>query len=71
MNKAVQDLKMEILEIKTIKKTQTQGILEMENLGNQRGTIDTSITNRIWEMEERILVIEDTIKNRYICKSKC
>lgn len=59
------------MEIVSIKKTQTQGILEMENLGNQRGTIDTSITNRIWEMEERILVIEDTIKNRYICKSKC
>jgi hypothetical protein len=30
MNKTVQDLKM---EIETIKKTQTEGILEMENLG--------------------------------------
>lgn len=33
MNKTVQDLKMEIEEIK---KTQTEGILEMENLGKEQ-----------------------------------
>jgi phage-related tail protein len=47
INKTVQDLKV---EIKEIKKTQTEEILEMGKLG----TIDTSITNRIQEMEERL-----------------
>ena len=51
MNKTVQDLKM---EIEAIKKTQTEEILEMENLGKRTGTTDASITNRIQEMEERI-----------------
>ena len=51
MNKTVQDLKM---EKETIKKTQTEGILEIENLGKRTGTTDDSITNRIQEMEERI-----------------
>ena len=41
MNKTVQDLKM---GIEAIKQTQAEGILEMENLGEQIGTIDTSIT---------------------------
>ena len=44
MNKTVQDLKM---EIEAIKKIQTEGILEMENLGKRTGTIDSVITNRI------------------------
>lgn len=35
MNKIVQDLKT---EIKAIKKTQIEGILEMENLGKLTGT---------------------------------
>jgi hypothetical protein len=43
MNKMVQDLKM---EIEAIKKTQTEGILEMENLEKRTGTTDTSITTR-------------------------
>jgi uncharacterized coiled-coil protein SlyX len=34
----------------------------MENLGKRIGTTDTSITNRIQEMEERISGIEDTIE---------
>ena len=50
MNKTVQDLKM---EIEAIKKTQTEEILEMENLGKITGTTDVS-TNWIKEMEERI-----------------
>ena len=49
-NKTFQDLKM---EIEAIKKTQTEGILEMENLVKRTETIDTSITNRIQEMKER------------------
>ena len=39
MNKTVQDLKM---EIEAIKKTQTEEILEMENLGKITGTTDVS-----------------------------
>lgn len=56
----MQDLK---LEIETIKKTLTEGMLEIENLGKGTGTTDASIMNRIPEMEERILdvghIIED------------
>jgi predicted nucleic acid-binding Zn-ribbon protein len=59
MNKMVQDLKM---EIETIKKLQKETTLEIKNLRKRTGTADTSITNRIQEMEERILGIEDTIE---------
>ena len=56
-------------EIEAIKKMQTEGILEMENLGKLTGTIDVSITNR---MEERISGIENTIeKNRFVGQRKC
>ena len=44
MNKTVQDLKM---EIEAIKKTQTEGILEMESQGKRMETIDANNTNRI------------------------
>jgi hypothetical protein len=37
MNKTVQDLKV---EIEAIKKTQTEEILEMENLGTRTGTTE-------------------------------
>ncbi|KAL6036989.1 hypothetical protein STEG23_033523 [Scotinomys teguina] len=57
--KAIQDLK---IEIKTIKKTQSEGRLEIENLTKQTGTTDTSITNRIHEIEQRIYDAEDTIE---------
>lgn len=59
ISKTVQDLKV---EIEAIKKTQTEGILEMENLGKRTRTADGSITNRIQETEERILDVEDTIE---------
>lgn len=49
-NTTVQDLKM---ETEIIKKTQTKGNLEMENLDKPTGTTDASIANRIQEMEER------------------
>ena len=45
-----------------IKKTQTEGIQEMENLGKQTWTTDASIPNRIQEMEERISGIDDAIE---------
>jgi uncharacterized coiled-coil protein SlyX len=60
MSKTIQDLKM---EIETIKKSQREKTLELENLGNKPGVIDSSITNRIQKMEERISGAEDTIEN--------
>jgi prefoldin subunit 5 len=51
MNKTILDLKR---EVDTIKKTQSEGTLEIETLGKKSGTIDESISNRIQEMEERI-----------------
>lgn len=57
INKTVQGLKME-LEGKT-KQTTTQPILEMENQGKRRGSTDTSSTNRIQEMKDGLLGIED------------
>ncbi|MGU7598330.1 hypothetical protein, partial [Enterococcus faecalis] len=54
----VQDLKT---ELETIKKTQTEGMLEVEKLSKQSVTTDASITNRIQEMEERISGVEDTL----------
>jgi hypothetical protein len=43
-NKIVEDLKIEIEEIK---KTQTDGILEMKSLGTQIGVIEVSSTNTL------------------------
>jgi hypothetical protein len=59
-NKTAQDMKM---EIETIKKTQTEGILEMEDIRKRRGIIDPIITNGIQRIEKRIVVIEDIIEN--------
>jgi predicted nucleic acid-binding Zn-ribbon protein len=53
LNKSIQDLKM---EVETIKKTQRETTLEIETLGKKSGTIDTSISSRIQEMEEKISV---------------
>jgi predicted nucleic acid-binding Zn-ribbon protein len=55
LNKAIQDLKM---EVETMKKTQREITLEIETLGKKSETIDVSISNRIQEMEERILGAE-------------
>jgi uncharacterized coiled-coil protein SlyX len=51
------------MEIGTIKKSQREPTLEIENLGKRSGVIDVSITNRIQEIEERIPGAEDTIEN--------
>ena len=48
------------MELETIKKSQRETILEIENLGKRSGVIDASITNRIQEIEERISGAEDT-----------
>ena len=60
MNKISQDLK---IKIETIKKSQREKTLEIENLGKRSGVIDASITNRIQEIEERISDTEDTIES--------
>lgn len=51
----MQDLKV---KIKEIKKIQTEEILEMENLGKETETADTSVIKRTQEMEVRISDVE-------------
>jgi cell fate (sporulation/competence/biofilm development) regulator YmcA (YheA/YmcA/DUF963 family) len=58
--KTNQDIKR---EVDTIKKTQSEAKLEIETLGKKSGTIDTSISSRIQEMEQRISGAEDSIEN--------
>lgn len=41
----------------------------MKNLGTQTGTSEVNLTNRIWEVEERISGTKDTRK-KYILWSK-
>ena len=60
LKKTVQDLKR---EVDTIKKTQSEATLEIENLEKKSGTIDVSISNKIQKMEERISGAEDPIGN--------
>ena len=52
LNKTVQGIER---EVDTIKKTQSDAMLEIENVEKKSGTIDARISNRIQEMEERIL----------------
>ena len=59
MNETVQDLK---IEIKAIKKTKIEEILEMKNFEIQTGTTGADFANGIQELEERILNIEDMIE---------
>ena len=49
VTETVQELKT---EMEAMKKTQTEGSLDMENLGKRTETTESSITNRIQEMEE-------------------
>jgi hypothetical protein len=49
--------------METIKKSQRETTLELENLGERKGVIDASITNRIQEIEERTSGAEDTIED--------
>ena len=60
LNKTIQDLKM---EVETIKKSQRETNLEIENLGKRSGVIHISITNRLQEIEDRISGAQDTIEN--------
>ncbi|ERE70461.1 GTPase IMAP family member 3-like protein [Cricetulus griseus] len=49
-------------ESETIKKTQTEGMLEVEKVSKQSGTTDASITNRIQELEDRISDAKDKLE---------
>jgi predicted nucleic acid-binding Zn-ribbon protein len=60
LNKTIKDLK---IEVETIKKSQRETTLEIENIGKKSGAIDASITTRIQEIEERISGAEDIIEN--------
>jgi hypothetical protein len=59
LSKGIQDLKV---EVETIKKTEMNANLEMENLGKRSGITDVSIANRIQEIEERISSVEDIVE---------
>ena len=50
------------MEIETIKKSQMEATLEMDNIGKRSGVSDASITKRIEAIQERILGREDTIE---------
>jgi chaperonin cofactor prefoldin len=43
LNKTIQDLN---IEVETLRKSQRETTLEVENLGKKTGAIDSSITNR-------------------------
>jgi predicted nucleic acid-binding Zn-ribbon protein len=58
--KTFQDLKM---EIETLKRSQSETTLEIENLRKRSGVINVSITNRIQDIEERRSDAEDSIEN--------
>jgi hypothetical protein len=60
LRKTIQDLK---IEIETIKKSQRETTLKVENQGKRSGDIYVRVTNRIQEKEERISGEEDTIEN--------
>jgi hypothetical protein len=60
LNKTILGLKR---EVDTIKKTHREANLEIEILGKKSRTIDSSISNKIQEMEERILSTEDSPEN--------
>jgi hypothetical protein len=62
LNKTIWELKTE-MKIETTKKSQMETTLNIDNLGKRSGTIDTSITNKIKEIEVRISGAKDTIGN--------
>lgn len=57
--KTVQDLKV---DIEIIKKTQSEAVLEMENLGERTGTADSNITKKnTWDVEENDISIKKVL----------
>jgi prefoldin subunit 5 len=49
LNKTIQNLKV---EIETMKKSQRETTLEIENLGKKSGLINANITKRIQEIQQ-------------------
>jgi prefoldin subunit 5 len=60
LNNTIQYLKT---EIETIKKSLRETTMEIENLGKRAAFLDSSNTNSIQEIEERIADIHDTIQD--------
>jgi len=58
--KQLNELKM---EKKSLKKAQRETTLDKENQKKRQGALDTSITNRIQNIEERISGAEDSMKS--------
>ena len=56
MKETLKELK---IEIEAIKKAQTESKIQIENQKKWTGTTDTSITNRMQEMEENFSGVED------------
>jgi hypothetical protein len=54
LNKAIQDRKREVY---TIKKTQSEAMLEIETLGKKSGTRVASISNTGWKRESQVQTI--------------
>ena len=50
------------METEALRKTKTEGILEMKNLDKRTEATDTSITNKNTKDKERISGIEDMIE---------
>ena len=50
------------MEIEAIKKEHMEITLDIENQKKRQGAVDTSFTNRMQEMEERISGAEDSIE---------
>ena len=59
INKTLKEVKT---NIEAIKKTQTEGILVMENLMKRAGTTNARLTKRLEVMEKRIWGIEDMLE---------
>jgi hypothetical protein len=45
-----------------VRTTETEEILQIKNLGKQRRSVDTSVTNRLQGMEKRLSDMEDIMK---------
>ena len=51
------------MEVETIRNTQSETSLEIENLAKNSGVIDISINNIIQDIEERISDAKDSTEN--------
>jgi hypothetical protein len=60
LNKTIQGLKT---EIETIKRSQREKTIEIENLGKRSGVINEGITTRTQKIDERTSGAENTIEN--------